>query len=262
MVSQNEIQNKFFDNEVDTESSPSIDDFIRELEAKERDLHISFESVVALDSDPDEVYAVEPIVEKEENTAVHLKSGAAHRDSRPGAKSQSDANKAAVKKDHNELVDSIRRLQNDFINFRKRTERERQETFRNQICDLATRMLPVLDNLNRALAAAGNVEGKPNDFVRFLQGITLVNKQLNDVLGEMGLEEIRSVGMPFDPELHEAVAIEESKEHPANTVLFEMLRGYRIEDRVIRHAMVRVSANSNASTSANEPNDDRITFET
>jgi len=110
------------------------------------------------------------------------------------------------------------------------------------LSDLATKMLPVLDNLSRALAVADKVESKAKDFALFLEGVVLVNKQLNDVLGELGIEEIPSTGHAFDPEIHEAVAIEAHSEHPPNTVLEEMLRGYRIDKKVIRHSMVKVSA--------------------
>jgi molecular chaperone GrpE len=103
-------------------------------------------------------------------------------------------------------------------------------------------MLPVLDNLDRALLFAENHdEASSKDFHQFFEGIVMVNQQLNEVLANMGVSPIASVGQPFDPHFHEAVAAEESAGFPPNTVTGELRRGYRIGDRVIRAAMVRVS---------------------
>ena len=151
----------------------------------------------------------------------------------------------------------MRRRQLDFDNYKKRVERDRSETFTGQISNLVKQMLPVLDNLNRALDfAAQHSEGRSQDFHQFFEGIFLVNQQLNEVLAEMGVQQVVSTGEPFDPHVHEAVATEISAEVPPNTVTGELLRGYRIGDRVIRAAMVKVStaAPSNQKSSAPEKN--------
>ena len=104
-------------------------------------------------------------------------------------------------------------------------------------------MLPVLDNLNRALDfAADDANEKAQEFQQFYQGIVLVNQQVNEVLAGMGVASIASVGEPFDPHFHEAVAVDESDVYPQQTVSAELLRGYRLGERVIRPSMVKVAA--------------------
>ncbi len=143
------------------------------------------------------------------------------------------------------MYELTRRRQSDFDSYRKRTERERSETFLNQVSNLATQMLPVLDNFNRALESASNLTGeKVLDSQHFYHGIVLVNQQLNEVLSEMGVEPIVSVGEPFDPHFHEAVATEETDEIPPHIITAELLRGYCIGERVIRPSMVKVSKSS------------------
>jgi molecular chaperone GrpE len=104
-------------------------------------------------------------------------------------------------------------------------------------------MLPVLDNLNRALDSASNFsDEKLQDFQQFFEGIMLVGRQLNEVLEEMGVQPIAAVGESFDPHYHEAVATETTDEVPPYTITEELLRGYRIDDKVIRASMVKVSS--------------------
>lgn len=84
-------------------------------------------------------------------------------------------------------------------------------------------------------------EDKRSDIQPFIDGVVLVSQQVNDVLAEMGVQPIATVGEAFDPHYHEAVATEESDEFDPNTISAELLRGYRIGERVIRHSMVRVT---------------------
>jgi molecular chaperone GrpE len=103
-------------------------------------------------------------------------------------------------------------------------------------------MLPVVDNLNRALDSSGHItEECSQDFKQFFDGIVLVSQQLNEILAEMGVEPIIAVGERFDPHFHEAVATEATDKIPPQTVTAELLRGYRIGDRVIRPSMVKIS---------------------
>jgi molecular chaperone GrpE len=121
-------------------------------------------------------------------------------------------------------------------------ERERRETFQSQLGNLATQMLPALDNLNRAVDFAMDMPDEQRVEIRqFFDGIALVNQQVNEVLAGMGVQPIPTVGEEFDPNLHEAVATEETEEFEPNSISAELLRGYRIGDRVIRHSMVRVA---------------------
>lgn len=156
------------------------------------------------------------------------------------------ATRAELKRLQNELAearDAVARRQADFDNYRKRIERERGETYNRVVADVARKLLPVIDNLGRALDAERTVEAKESkEFRHFLHGIELINKQLLDVLDSMGIQPIVAVGEPFDPHIHEAVATEASDTFEPDTVTEEITRGYRIGDRLLRPAMVKVAA--------------------
>jgi molecular chaperone GrpE len=138
--------------------------------------------------------------------------------------------------------DRLLRLKADFDNLRKRIERE-QEEFRNVATSrLVTALLPVLDNLERAIASAGSEGGEASLRV----GVELIHRQLLDVLRKEGLRPVDAVGQPFDPMIHEAVATDETPGYPPNTVIEEVQRGFFIHDRLLRPALVKVSLNANA----------------
>jgi molecular chaperone GrpE len=148
----------------------------------------------------------------------------------------------------NEIQEKSDRRLKDFENYKYRMDRERRGAFIDQISNLASQMLPVLDNLERALDSALEMpEGKRDEFKQFFDGIVLVNQQVTEVFAGMGVQPIASVGELFDPNFHEAVSAEERDDMPNNTVSAEMLRGYRIGNRVIRHSMVRVTTSSQAA---------------
>jgi len=137
-----------------------------------------------------------------------------------------------------ELHDRHLRLQADFENFKKRVEREKDDFFIHATAQLVGRLLPVLDNFERAILHA--VED-PATAGGFLEGVRLIHKQLLDELVRQGLRPIDAVGKPFDPGHHEAVATEPEASVPPNTVLMEFQRGYYFRDRLLRPAMVKVS---------------------
>ena len=142
-----------------------------------------------------------------------------------------------------EAQDALARRQADFENYRKRIERERHELNNRVVADVAKKLLPVLDNLTRALDAERSMEASESpEFRHFLHGVELISKQLNDVLESFGIQTIPSVGERFDPHVHEAVVSEPSDEYEPDTVIEEMSRGYRIGDRLLRPAMVKVAA--------------------
>jgi len=142
-----------------------------------------------------------------------------------------------------EATDTAARRQADFENYRKRVERDRGETHNRIVGDVARKLLPVLDNLNRALEAERTVEAQESkEFRHFLHGVELINKQLNDVLESLGIQPIPSVGERFDPHVHEAVVTEPSDKFEPDTVSEEITRGYRIGDRLLRPAMVKVAS--------------------
>lgn len=134
------------------------------------------------------------------------------------------------------LHDRLMRLQADFENFKKRIDRERLDHFRYATAALVGRILPVLDNFERAMASArnGTADGA------LLEGVALIQRQLVQELEAEGLRAMESVGEPFDPALHEAVATDSDSPMPPHTVTQVFQRGYFLHERVIRPAMVRV----------------------
>lgn len=134
-----------------------------------------------------------------------------------------------------DYYDRLLRLQADFENFRRRTRQEKDDYYKYASEQLVIALLPVLDNFGLALAAEGDsIEG-------FKAGVEMIYKQLLDVLATEGVTPIQAVGEPFDPTRHEAVAQDDSGEHPANTVVEEFRRGYFLRDKVIRPSMVKVA---------------------
>jgi molecular chaperone GrpE len=156
------------------------------------------------------------------------------------------ASRAELKRLQNVLAeaqDNILRRQADFENYRKRVERERTETYNRAVGELARKLLPVMDNLSRALDAERTIETSESaEFRHFLHGVELIGKQLSDVLESLGVEPIAAVGERFDPHIHEAVVTEASDQHEPDTIIEELARGYRIGDRLLRPAMVKVAA--------------------
>jgi molecular chaperone GrpE len=142
-----------------------------------------------------------------------------------------------------EAQEAVARRQADFENYRKRIERERGEAHTRVVAEITRKLLPVVDNLNRALDAERSMEASESqEFRHFLSGVELIGKQLNEVLEAFGVEAIPAVGERFDPHVHEAVITEPSDQHEPDTVIGELARGYRIGDRLLRPAIVKVSA--------------------
>jgi molecular chaperone GrpE len=126
----------------------------------------------------------------------------------------------------------------EFDNFRKRVDREREDIRQAAQEDLIRELLPVIDNFERALQHADDDSGA------FHQGVEMIAKQLHDTLERKGVAEIDPTGQVFDPEMHEAVQRVEGGEHAPGTVVFVMLKGYTMGDRLIRPAMVGVAVES------------------
>jgi molecular chaperone GrpE len=135
-----------------------------------------------------------------------------------------------------ETKDRYLRLAADFDNYKKRTRQEQLETIQHASAELISRLLPVLDDLQNVL------EHKPAGVDEsWVKGLELSVRKLEEALGTHGLQPIESVGARFDPKMHEAVGHEESADQPEDTVVSELRRGYRIRDRVVRPALVKVS---------------------
>ena len=147
-----------------------------------------------------------------------------------------------IETENAELKDRLQRRQADFENYRKRVERERTETYNRVVADIASKLLPVMDNLKRALEAEASVEASESDeFRHFLSGVDLISKQLNGVLDALGVKPISAVGEPFDPHIHEAVVMEATDDYEPDTVMQEIVSGYRLGDKLIRPALVKVA---------------------
>lgn len=251
--------------EPETGNTLTIDEFFRQLEAKEKDLDISSELVIEIeDADADgqdisDFLQMDLSVAPNKPEPVHVSSPIEN----PLHKTDFSNLHAEIENLQNQIVkldaervemfELSRRRQNDFENYKSRTERERSDTFRNQLSNLATQMLPVIDNLNRALDSTETDDEETKDFKQFYDGIVLVSQQMNEILAEMGVQPIHAVGELFDPHFHEAVATESNDEVPSQTVTMELLRGYRIGEKVIRPSMVKVSVSSPTTGSLPEP---------
>lgn len=147
-----------------------------------------------------------------------------------------------VQEENNELKDRLARRQADFENYRKRVDRERSETYNRVVADVAGKLLGVLDNLKRALETEASVEaGESDEFRHFLSGVDLIYKQLSGVLEALGVKQIVAVGEQFNPHIHEAVITEATDEVEPDTVIQEIRAGYRLGDKLIRPALVKVA---------------------
>lgn len=147
-----------------------------------------------------------------------------------------------VEAERADLLDKLARRQADFENYRKRLERERSETYSRIVGDVVGKLLPVVDNLQRALDAEATMQANESEeFRHFLHGVELIAKQLSDVLEGLGLQPVAAVGQPFDPHVHEAVATEQTDEYEPDTVVQELMRGYRLGEKLLRPAMVKVA---------------------
>jgi molecular chaperone GrpE len=134
------------------------------------------------------------------------------------------------------LLDSLKRLKADFENYRKRMLKEQTRILETAEADLVKKLLPVIDNLERALDSASESESKG-----FVEGVSMVRELMLDVLTKEGLEVIDPEGEHFDPEQHEAMMVVETSECPEDMVVGVVQKGYRFSGVLLRPAMVRVS---------------------
>jgi molecular chaperone GrpE len=155
-----------------------------------------------------------------------------------------DENEAltALQQERDDLLDRLRRSMADFDNYRKRTDRERRELSDAIAGDVIRDMLPVLDDLERALAAQPSAKNVPETAASYRRGVELIHRQLVDALRKRGVEPIEALGSQFDPTWHEAVTHEPpSGDQKEGDVTAELRRGYRIGQRLLRPAQVKVA---------------------
>lgn len=181
-----------------------------------------------------------------------------------GAEFDAEESEARIEEDVQELkarADDMRELamrkQAEFENYRKRVERERAETIRHASSELVKDILPVLDNLERAIEASASGSEE-----QLREGVGIVYRQFKDILEKRGLAEVDSEGREFDPHVHEAVSRIETDEHPEGRIVEVFQKGYWFKDKLLRPAMVAVAlppsdtngeeSPDEASTSASE----------
>ena len=155
------------------------------------------------------------------------------------------AETAKLRQEAADLRDRLVRTLADFDNYRKRAERERQEQKRFALLEVLREFLTVADNLDLALSAQG-----PADDLK--RGVEMINRQMTELLRRSGAVEVPAVGQPFDPTVHEAVSREESTEVKTPTVTAELRRGYKLHDRLLRPAMVKVAVPAEAAAASSE----------
>jgi molecular chaperone GrpE len=147
---------------------------------------------------------------------------------------------ANMRREIADLRDRSMRTLADFDNFRKRSERDRQDLKKYALIEPIREFLDVVDNLGLALTAGGSAD----DLKR---GVEMIHRQMLELLKRHGVREVTALGQPFDPAVHEAVARDEDPEVQAPTVTGEMRRGYFMHDRLLRPAMVKVSVPTEAA---------------
>ena len=144
---------------------------------------------------------------------------------------------ADVQRERDEYYDRLLRKTAEFDNYRKRIERERQAASEAAAADLVKDLLPLMDDLERALKAEAGAEGAET----YRRGVELIYKRLEDILRRRGVQPIEALGADFDPNFHEAVAHDPAEGRREGEVIEDFRRGYMLGDRLLRPSMVRVA---------------------
>lgn len=152
-------------------------------------------------------------------------------------------NLSRAETERDEYLETLKRVQAESENFRKRMVREQTQVVEFATQNIICELLPLVDNLERALESAGGAK----DIEQLKTGVHMIYEQLKSILAQSGLEAIEPKEEPFDPQLHEAVLQVESDEHEENTVIDVVQKGYCLKGRVIRPAMVKVTRKSERS---------------
>ena len=149
-------------------------------------------------------------------------------------KSNGTGELAKTKQELEETTDRLKRIMAEFENYKKRSGKEREMLYNSLLADIVSSFLPVIDNLEKA------AEAKTED-ENYKQGLELVLKQFKDVLTKFGVEEIKTVGETFDPEVHEAVSSVQDETKGEKEIVQDFRKGYKVGTKVVRHAMVVVA---------------------
>jgi molecular chaperone GrpE len=156
-------------------------------------------------------------------------------DNPPGESANDELGRLTEERD--QLRDRLLRTTAEFDNYRKRVDRDRQEMAGRAAESVLTEILPIIDDLERALATPETGEGGE----AYRRGVELIHKQLLDLLTRRGVTPIETAGATFDPHLHQAVSSEPSADHQEGEIIEEFRRGYRLGERLLRPAMVKVA---------------------
>jgi molecular chaperone GrpE len=186
---------------------------------------------LVMDPDPAEAgieTASAEVAEAEEPTAAQ-----------PGQQAELQSQIDTLAQEKVALYDQLLRRQAEFENYRRRIDRERGEAHQKARADLLLELIPVLDNFERALTS---LQTSGADAAGLRHGVELIHRQFKDALTKFGLQPVEALGQTFDPHLHEAVTIEPTDEHKENTVIEEFERGYKLGDRLLRPAKVKVAS--------------------
>jgi molecular chaperone GrpE len=187
---------------------------------QETELTLSEEAEAAAAAQSEDAAATAPVQDRQEG------------EEQPVSRAEFDQLKA----ERGQLLDRLARLQAEFENARKRTERDRAANRDYAVANVVEKFLPVLDHFELALKAAGSVE-------QLRSGVELILKQLEDVLRQLHVTAIPALGEEFDPRVHEALGSVERADLPDQHVAEEIRRGYRLRERMLRPALVRVASN-------------------
>jgi molecular chaperone GrpE len=166
-------------------------------------------------------------------------SGETEKDEKPAEKTRPDhvSELQRLKAERDTLLERMARMQADFDNARKRAAKEQQDFRDYALTDAIKLLLPVLDSFERALQSSGAQKSE------FRNGVELIYKQLQDSLTKLGVSSIAAKGQAFDPRFHEAIEMVDTEDAPDHEVLEELQRGYKLKDRLLRPAMVKVARN-------------------
>ncbi|GAB6138345.1 nucleotide exchange factor GrpE [Halanaerobaculum tunisiense] len=144
---------------------------------------------------------------------------------------------ASVSEEKEKYINRLQRLQADFSNYKKRVTKEKEKISKQTTKDFVADLLPIIDNFERALDTSGDSK----EVADVLEGVEMIHRQLTDLLENNDVEKIATVGKEFDPNFHQAVMNEASDEYESGVITEELQAGYKLEDLVIRPAMVRVA---------------------
>jgi molecular chaperone GrpE len=184
----------------------------------------TFEVMTDHNNDPTETETPEPAADQ----AVSAGEGVTPPEENPEA--------AALRRERDEMYDRLLRKTAEFDNYRKRIDKERRELSEWAAAEVLTDMLNVLDNLDRALAAEA-----PPEAQGYRAGVELIHRQIGEILRKRGVTALETLGGDFDPHVHQAVAYEETPGAREGEIVGELRKGYRLGDRLLRPALVRVA---------------------